>query len=192
MAVALRAVVEASRLPCGVNVLRNDAAAALGVAVAGGGRFVRVNVHAGAMVTDQGILQGDAARTLRDRARLGAGRVAILADVLVKHAVPFGERDPRRAARDAAERGLADGLLVTGRATGSKPDFREVAAIRDELPRTPLLVASGVTPRDLPVVAALADGVVVGTSLKSGGRTESPVDPARVRAVVAAARRAWR
>ncbi len=192
MAVALRACVEATGLPFGVNVLRNDAPAALAVALAGGGRFIRTNVHTGAMATDQGILEGRAAETMRDRARLRAGRIAVFADVLVKHGAPIGERDPRSEAADAVERGLADAILATGRATGMKADYREVASVRDELPDVPLLVASGVEPLDLPIVANLADGVLVGTSIKKGGRTENPVDPVRVRALVAAARRSWR
>jgi len=192
MAVALRACSDATGLPLGVNVLRNDPLSALGVAVAGGGRFLRVNLHTGAMVTDQGVLEGHASETLRERARLGAGGVAVFADVLVKHATPFGERDPRTAAADAARRGLADALLVTGPATGKRADFREVASVRDEIPDVPLLVASGVRPADLPILARLADGVLVGTALKKGGMTENPVDPSRVREMVKAARKAWR
>jgi membrane complex biogenesis BtpA family protein len=192
MTAALRACVEASGLPFGVNCLRNDAPAALAVALAGGGRFVRANVHTGAAVADQGILEGRAPETLRDRARLRAGHVAIFADVLVKHAAAFGERDARREARDAVERGLADGILLTGERTGGKADYREVARARDELPSVPLLVASGIEPLSLPVVACIADGVVVGTYLEKGGRTGSPVDASRVRAIVKAARRAWR
>jgi membrane complex biogenesis BtpA family protein len=191
MTAAVRECVAASRLPLGVNVLRNDGPSAIAVALAGGGRFVRCNVHTGTMATDQGILEGRAAETLRDRARLGAGDVAIFADVLVKHGSPLGEREPRREAADAVERGLADAVLATGRATGSKADYREVAQVRDELPGTPLLIASGVEPLDLPILARLADGVIVGTWLKKGGRTEGPVDPARVKTLVASAKRAW-
>ena len=48
------------------DVLRNDARAALAVAAATGAAFIRVNVHAGAVVADQGILEGEAAeRTCR-------------------------------------------------------------------------------------------------------------------------------
>src|SRR5690606_2253475 len=80
-------VVRAVGLPVGVNVLRNDAAAALAVAAAAGARFIRVNVHTGAMLTDQGWITGRAHETLRLRARI-APTVAIAADVLVKHATP--------------------------------------------------------------------------------------------------------
>src|SRR5436305_9160046 len=40
-------------IPFGVNVLRNDAASALAIAAATGAAFIRVNVHTGAMLTDQ-------------------------------------------------------------------------------------------------------------------------------------------
>jgi membrane complex biogenesis BtpA family protein len=191
MAVALRACVEATGLPFGVNVLRNDPLAALGVAVAGGGRFVRTNIHTGALLTDQGLLAGRAHETLRARKAIGAEHVAIFADILVKHATSLVERDPRKEARDAVERGLADAVLVTGPGTGERADFREVAAVRDELEGVPVLVGSGIVPKDLWLVAILADGVLVGTELKKGGKVRNPVDPARVRALVAAARKAW-
>ncbi len=98
-------------IPLGVNVLRNDAAAALALAAICGGpdAFIRVNVHTGAMVTDQGIITGQADRTLRRRAELRAASVAILADVLVKHAAPLALFAIEDAARDAVERGWPTG-----------------------------------------------------------------------------------
>ena len=44
-----------AEFPLGFNVLRNDAASALGLCAACDGAFLRVNVHTGAMVTDQGV-----------------------------------------------------------------------------------------------------------------------------------------
>ena len=79
-------------MPLGINVLRNDARSALAVACATGAVFVRANVHAGAVVADQGSLQSDAYATLRERRLLGAD-VAIFADVQTKHA---GAARPRR------------------------------------------------------------------------------------------------
>ncbi len=192
LAAAVRECARAVPLPLGVNVLRNDPVAALAVALAGGARFVRTNVHTGTMLTDQGTLHGLAHATLRERARLGAAEVAVFADVLVKHAASAGPRDPRRAGRDAVERGHADVLLVTGEATGRRADLREVATVRDAVPETPLLVASGAVVRDLRLLAALCDGVIVGTALKVDGRTANPVDPGRVREFVRAFRKGFR
>ena len=183
-AAAVREAIGPERL-LGVNVLRNDARAALAVAVAAGAAFVRVNVHTGAMWTDQGLLEGRAWETLRERARLGAEHVAILADVLVKHGVPPVPVDPARAAAEAAGRGLADALIVTGEATGEPADPRRLEAVREAV-AVPVFAGSGVTPETLPALAGRADGAIAGTALKRDGDTAAPVDPERAAAMVAA------
>ena len=172
------------RVPFGVNVLRNDAQAALAVAAATGAAFIRINVHTGAMLTDQGIIEGDAAETLRLRAAL-APEAAIFADHLVKHAVPLAPIDAVQAAKDLRVRGLADALVVSGAETGAEPDAARLAIIRDALPDAPLLLGSGLTAQNAGAFAE-ADGAIVGTSVKEGGDVERPVDAARVAAVVTA------
>src|SRR6266849_5603356 len=107
MAAAGRAVREAVKLPIGFNVLRNDACAAIALCAACSGSFIRVNVHTGAMLTDQGLIEGQAHDTLRFRQRVCPGAL-IFADVHVKHAVPLCDWPLEDAARDTLERGLAD------------------------------------------------------------------------------------
>ena len=182
MALAVDAVRAAVEVPVGVNVLRNDARGALGLCAATGAGFLRVNVHAGAAVTDQGVIEGRAAETLRERARLDL-EVPILADVFVKHATPLGDTSLEEAARELVGRALADAVLVTGAATGAAPDPGAVAAVRGAVGDAPLLVASGVTVENAGVLCAEADGAIVGTALKRGGRVEAGVDLARVRAM---------
>src|SRR5690242_21138198 len=111
MAVAGRAIRSAVKLPIGFNVLRNDARAALALCVACNGSFIRVNVHIGTMLTDQGIIEGEAFDTLRYRKQL-CSDVMIFADVHVKHGVPLGKSQIEDSARDTLERGLADALIV--------------------------------------------------------------------------------
>jgi len=179
------AVVASTALPVGVNVLRNDAHAALAVAVASGARFVRVNVHAGAAWSDQGLLTGRAAETLRLRRHLSSD-VAIFADVRVKHATPAGERSIVLEAEDLVKRGRADALIVTGHATGVTAELTELRALA-EAP-APVFAGSGVDPANARAILACCDGVIVGTALKERGEVEAPVDPVRVRAFVTAAR----
>jgi membrane complex biogenesis BtpA family protein len=177
------------RVLAGVNVLRNDASGALAVAAACGLDMIRVNVHTGATVTDQGIIEGRAAATTRERALLAPG-VAILADVDVKHAAPLGrELDIADAAREVAWRGLADALIVTGKATGSAASPADVRAVREAVPGTAVLVGSGVTAATIREALGVADGVIVGTWIKVSGRVEEPIDPARARELVEEARR---
>jgi membrane complex biogenesis BtpA family protein len=173
---------EAADLPLGINVLRNDAAAALAVAIAGGGAFIRVNVHVGVAVTDQGLIHGRAADTMRLRERLGTG-IAVFADVGVKHAAPLAARPLEEEAEEAVHRGLADALIVTGPTTGRPVALEHLAAVRRVLPDTPLLAGSGVNRDNVGEVLRHADGLIVGTALKAGGRVEAPVDEAAVRAL---------
>lgn len=168
-------VVREVRLPFGVNVLRNDAQSALAIAAATGAAFIRVNVHTGAAVTDQGIIEGDAYATLRKRAAL-APDVLIFADYLVKHATPMGEV----SAKDLRLRGLADALIVTGAETGAAADPSRLRSLREQVD-APLLLGSGLTAENASSFAD-ADGAIVGTSLKRDG----VVDAGRVRDVVTA------
>jgi uncharacterized protein len=182
MAVAGCAVREAVRLPVGFNVLRNDASAALALCAACGGGFIRVNVHTGAMLTDQGLIEGQAFHTLRLRERLCPGAL-ILADVHVKHAVPLGGESLEDAARDTLARGLADALIVSGTGTGQAADLSEVERVRRACPSARILIGSGVTAKNVKDYLRHSDGVIVGSSLKRGGKVNHPVDPRRVAAL---------
>lgn len=182
---AARRLAPGREVPVGVNVLRNDARAALGIAAATGAAFVRVNVHVGAMVTDQGILQGKAHETLRYRAALACD-AAVFADVLVKHAHPLGPVDAATLADDTFHRGGAAALVLSGSGTGKPVDREEARGIRAAVPEAPLLVGSGLTPEALPSLTPFFDGAIVGTSAKRGARAAAEVDPARARALVAA------
>lgn len=175
--------------PLGFNVLRNDAAAALALCAACGGSFIRVNVHTGAMLTDQGVIEGRAAETLRHRQALGlAGAVKILADVAVKHAAPLGDLPLARVAADTWERGRADALIATGTGTGRATPIERLRAVREAVPEAPLFAGSGVTEATVRETLAVASGVIVGSALKTGGRIDAPVDPDRAAALVRAAR----
>ena len=174
--------------PLGVNVLKNDARAALGVAAAVGAEFIRVNVHAGAVLADQGIVHSDAYGTLRDRRLLGVD-VAIFADVGGKHAVPLGPTDLEQTARDLVHRGLADALVVSGAATGQVTPLADVKRVRSAVPDVPILIGSGVTAETAAELLSVGDGLIVGTSVKRGGDVRQPVERTRVEKLVAAARR---
>jgi membrane complex biogenesis BtpA family protein len=187
MAAAGCAIRAAVRLPMGFNVLRNDARAALALCAACDGDFVRVNVHTGAMLTDQGLIEGDAFNTLRYRECVSP-RAQIFADVHVKHAVPLGNWSLEDAARDTVERGLADALIVSGVGTGLVADMRDVERVRCACPKAKLLLGSGVTFSNVKEYLRFADGVIVGSSLKRNGRLANPVDAQRVAALAKAMR----
>lgn len=180
----IAAVAGEVRLPIGVNVLRNDARAAIAIAAAAGAAFIRVNVHTGAMLTDQGIIEGEAAETLRSRARL-APEVAVFADHLVKHATPLVETDVVQSAKDLRHRGLADAIIITGAETGSAADPGRLHMLREVLDDAPLLIGSGIDAGNAAAFAG-ADGAIVGTAMKRDGRVDAEVDQTRVERIVRA------
>ncbi len=179
MTLAVERVRDAVRVPVGVNMLRNDALSALAVAAVTGAQFIRVNVHYGVMAGDEGLVEGEAHETTRQRRALGVD-VKILADVLVKHAVSLGPVDLGLMARETCQRGLADGLIVSGPATGQPTASFDVAVVRRAVPDGLVLVGSGVDESNIWRVLEHADGAIVGTSLKRDGVVSNPVDPARV------------
>jgi len=186
MTAAALAVRKRAELPLGINVLRNDARAALGIAAAVGARFVRVNVHAGAMATDQGVLEGRAAATMRVRAAL-AHEIDVLADVHVKHARPLTDESLEDAACNLHHRAHADGVIVSGSATGAATSLEDLRRVRSVLPDAKLFAGSGVTLQVVADVLRIANGVIVGTALKHDGDIGAPVDQERVREFVDAA-----
>jgi predicted TIM-barrel enzyme len=112
----------------------------------------------------------------------------VLADVAVKHSAAAAERETAQLARETIERGLADGLIVSGPETGEPTDaddLERVVAARDETdPDVPVLVGSGVTAENAAALLDLADGAIVGTAAKAAGETANPVDPERAAALV--------
>lgn len=188
MALAVAAVIEATALPVGVNVLRNDALSALGIAAATGARFIRVNVLTGVMNTDQGAITGKAAELMRRRAAIASG-VEVWADVMVKHATPPPGLDAGRAAEDTVLRGMADAVIVSGSGTGGEPDLEMGRLIRSAIPKeTRLVIGSGASTANLASLLEVADTVIVGSSIKADRDAANRVDQARATAFVEAAR----
>ena len=184
MVMAARAVREEVDLPIGINVLRNDPVSAIAIAVATGSRFVRINVHHGVMAADEGVIEGKAHETLRYRRALGAeDQVRIFADLLVKHATPVGTSDLTYLARETVERSMADLLIVSGDATGEEASLSDVEMVKRAAPDVSVLVGSGLNEGNAASYLKVADGAIVGTSLKVDGNVHNPVDSSRVAAL---------
>src|SRR5215831_5167973 len=174
--------------PLGINVLRNDAESAIAVASAVSAEFIRVNIHTGARVTDQGLIEGTAHETLRYR-RLLSSDVRILADVDVKHSAPVAPRRLQDEVEEIISRGGADAVIVTGTATGKETAFEDLRIAKEAAGSAPVFAGSGVNIENVAAVLKIADGVIVGTALKHEGITTNRVDVNCVRALVELARK---
>ena len=166
-------------LPIGINVLRNDGRSALAIASCVNAQFIRVNVLTGVMATDQGLIEGQAHELLRYRRELGSD-VKILADVLVKHARPLSSPNLTTAVQETIQRGLADGIILSGWATGSPPNLEDLELASAAARGTPVFIGSGASWKNIPQLIQAADGVIVSSSLKRRGQIEQPIDPNRV------------
>lgn len=166
-------------VPLGINVLRNDAKSAMAIAACTGAKFIRVNVLTGVMATDQGLIEGNAYELLKYRRELDAD-VAILADVLVKHAHPISTPNLTAAIHDTVERGLADAVILSGWATGQVPKMDDLKDARANAGDTPILIGSGATWENIGNLLQVADGAIVASSLKRHGKLSEPIDPLRV------------
>jgi membrane complex biogenesis BtpA family protein len=182
MAAVSREVVRAAGMPVGINVLRSDGEAAIAVATASGAHYVRINVHMGAVVADQGVVQGSSQCSVRLRSALKS-RALIFADVGVKHAAPLAGRSLDIETRDLAERGLADAIIVTGDRTGVETSIADVDVVRHST-ALPLLVGSGATPENIAQMLPKVNGLIVGSYFKKDGAGHNLVDESRVQRFV--------
>ena len=184
-AAVVSAVVELG-LPTGVQLLAGANREALGVAVACGARFIRVEGFAYAHVADEGWIDACAGELTRARAALGSpgapAEVAIWADVQKKHSSHAVTADLTLAAlAHGASFCGADTLIVTGSSTGRPTDPEDVAAAASA--GLPVAVGSGVSDVDAGLLSSAADALIVGSFLKVDGQWRNPVDVERVRAV---------
>jgi hypothetical protein len=175
-------------LPLGINVLRNDAESAIAIAAAVPAEFIRVNVHTGARVTDQGLIEGTAHETLRYRKLLGSD-IRIFADVDVKHSAPVASRPLEHEVEDIISRGCADAVIVTGSATGKQTPLEDLKTAKDAAGPALLFAGSGVNAGNVAAVLEIADGAIVGTAFKGDGVTTNPVDLDRVRSFIEVVRK---
>jgi membrane complex biogenesis BtpA family protein len=178
LAAVAREIKRQHACPLGINLLRNDGEAALAIATAIEASFIRVNVHAGAVVSDQGVIQGAGHLTMRLRAALRSN-VLVFADVGVKHAAPLADRGLTAETVDTVERGLADAVIVSGEATGAETSLDDVRSVRAATD-APVLIGSGATPENIGEVFNLVDGFIVGSYFKKAGKADQLVEPTRV------------
>jgi uncharacterized protein len=180
MAIIARAVKDASKLPCGVQVLAGANAEAMAVAHAAGLDFIRVEGFAFAHVADEGIIQSSAAPLLRYRKQIGADRVQVWADIKKKHSshaitadIGVGET------AEAVEFMRGDVVIITGSVTGNPPALADIRAAKEHS-RLPVYLGSGVTAQNLAKYRTVADGFIIGSHFKVDGLWSNPVDDKRV------------
>ncbi len=184
MSVVAAHVRQQTKLPIGVNVLRNDAQSAIAIAAAANLQFIRVNVLTGTSVTDQGLISGQAHLVARKRQQLRAEHVLIFADVHVKHAAPLVERELAQEVDDLFERALADAIIVSGTGSGKPVDAAFLREVKKFAGERPVLIGSGLSSENVTDLFMTADGAIVGSVIKIDGQIQNRVDGKRARNLV--------
>jgi membrane complex biogenesis BtpA family protein len=172
--------------PFGVNLVW-DPTASLAVARATGAVFVR-EVFTGVYESDLGLMHPDFGGIAAYREQIGAGSVALFSNITPEFASTVGTRSVAERARSAAYLGV-DAILISGQITGTSTSMRELIEAKTAVPHIPVLANTGVREDTVDEILAVADGVLVGTSLKHGGVTWNSVDPERAERFMAAVQR---
>jgi membrane complex biogenesis BtpA family protein len=175
----------AAALPLGIQILAGANTSAVAVAHACGASFVRVEGFVFAHVADEGLIESSAGALLRYRRAIGAGHVKVFADVKKKHSAHAitADVDIVETAK-AAVFFQADGVIVSGVATGEPAEPDEVNSVGRSVP-APTLVGSGISHDNIGCYPE-ADAFIVGSSIKRDGLWSNPIDADRARALVRA------
>jgi membrane complex biogenesis BtpA family protein len=172
------AEVKPKSIPFGVDFLW-DPMAALAVAHATGGRFIR-EVLTGVYESDMGLWSPKAGKLARFRSQIGGDDIRIFYNVVPEFASPLGSRSAVERAHSAVVSSLADVILVSGKMAGAEADLSLVKDIKKSID-SPVFVNTGVKPQNVQDYLSIVDGAIVGSSLKVDGYTWNPVDPERVK-----------
>ncbi|MEE4189022.1 MAG: BtpA/SgcQ family protein [Roseobacter sp.] len=174
-------------VPFGVNVLW-DPMSSVALGAATGAAFVR-EIFTGAYASDMGLWTPNAGEAMRYRDRLGCSEMAMLYNVSAEFAQSLDTRSLPDRARSAVFSSIPDAVLVSGQITGEAAALSDLEAVKAALPNTPVLANTGVKHDTVADVLAIADGCIVGSSLKVDGDTWNAIDPARARDFMAIVRR---
>ncbi|TCD12429.1 BtpA/SgcQ family protein [Oricola cellulosilytica] len=177
MAYTIGRLKDAIRIPFGVNVLW-DPMSTMAVAAATGADFVR-EIFTGTYASDMGPWTPDAGKAIRYRDRLGRSDLAVLFNISAEFAWSLDRRSVADRARSAVFSSVPDAVLVSGQITGEAAEMSDLKAVKGVLPETPVLANTGVKHETVGDVFAIADGCIVGSSLKIDGDTWNAVDPER-------------
>ena len=164
-------------VPFGVNVLW-DPESSIALAAATGARFVR-EIFTGTYASDMGRWTPDAGKAMRYRDRLGRQDLALLYNVSAEFAYSLDQRPLSDRARSAVFSSIPDAILVSGAITGEAAKMVDLEAVKKALPTTPVLANTGVKHATVADVLKVADGCIVGSSLKVDGDTWKAVDADR-------------
>lgn len=175
---------QVSKIPLGVNVQFNDVEAEWAVSYTADCDFIRVEAFVENRVGVHGVTYAAAPEVGRLRGRYPKDTM-VFADINTKHTFPLADQPMDFSIHEAKESG-AEALIVTGILTGQNPTLEQVKSFKEMAGDFPVILGSGVNKDNVNDFFEIADGAIVGSSLKYGGNVFNQVDPEKVKEFMAA------
>jgi uncharacterized protein len=168
--------------PIGIQMLEAANVTALEIAHTADLDFLRVEGYVFAHVGGAGLIEGCAGELLRKRNELRADHIKVFADVKKKHCshALTGDLDITDEIKQA-EFFLVDGIIVTGARTTEPPSATELRRVK-KAAHVPVIIGSGMTPENIGTYYRHADGFIVGSTFREGGKFLGALDPKRLNA----------
>jgi membrane complex biogenesis BtpA family protein len=166
--------------PIGIQMLEAANITSLEIAAEADLDYIRVEAFVFAHVGGSGVINGSAGKILRRRKELGAEHIKVFADIKKKHGshsltIDLDIQDEIRQ----AEFFLVDGVIVTSQFTGINPDKTDLLKAKGST-KLPVLIGSGMTAENIQEYLPLADGFIVGSYFRSGGKFLEKLEPERL------------
>jgi len=111
-------------------------------------------------------------------------------NVSAEFAYSLDRRSLPDRARSAVFSSIPDAVLVSGQITGEAAALSDLSAVKAVLPDTPVMANTGVKHDTVAEVMSIADGCIVGSSIKIDGNTWNNIDPERAKRFMDAAKEA--
>ncbi len=183
LSAATALVKQAVNIPVGVDAAFNDCVASLSIAKINGCDFVRIPVFVDTVEFYDGIIKPCARLCRLTRKNLDAENIMILADVQVKHTNMLLPQVTIEASAKAAAGCGADGIIVTGSAIGMETPIEMIQKVK-KVVNIPVIAGSGVNAKNIDEQLNIADGAIIGSSLKKDGVITNPISYDLVREVL--------
>ncbi len=162
------------KIPIGIDAAMNDYETNFSIAKAVGAQFVRIPVFVDTVEFFGGIINPVAREALKFRKNLGAEDVKILADIQVKHTHMVLTHVSIEDSAKTAEACGADAIIVTGTHIGVETPIEIIQRVK-KVTSIPVIAGSGVKTNNIKEQLNIADGAIVGSSLKEGGKLSNPI-----------------
>lgn len=165
-------LVKKSHIPLGVQFLIDDPEASLAIAKISGANFIRTDFFVDNVKTEYGLIKPKAKKIIAYRKKIFAQNILIFADVQVKHAEMVDKKKGMGVSVKQALSAGADAIIVTGSWTGFAPELKKLINAKNAAWDNKVLIGSGLTSENAKDLLHIADGALVGTSVRDESRID--------------------